>query len=215
MGLSPLARGKLAALTLPYVSPGPIPAGAGETHRTPDDDSGSRAYPRWRGGNLRRFALILVHQGLSPLARGKPSRAALPVILRGPIPAGAGETPRAAISQWQVGAYPRWRGGNSVVLGKRRGRRGLSPLARGKRQSRLYRRQGRGPIPAGAGETCTGYDDVPESRAYPRWRGGNEKIGEARRVTQGLSPLARGKLVYPKLDTCTLGLSPLARGKLL
>jgi hypothetical protein len=50
-GISPLARGNLAASGRPAEGHGPIPARAGEPSRSPAVPLSSRAYPRSRGGN--------------------------------------------------------------------------------------------------------------------------------------------------------------------
>ena len=93
-GLSPLARGKLRAVARDGEAIGPIPAGAGETRCAVPGRCGSRAYPRWRGGNrLYRWRDWLL-SGLSPLARGKQIVEGRSVVFVGPIPAGAGETRR-------------------------------------------------------------------------------------------------------------------------
>jgi len=91
-GLSPRARGKLAAIpsTLPYT--GPIPAGAGETACARSASQAHRAYPRGRGGNQAPRRQRWWRQGLSPRARGKPTSIKTHRRCFGPIPAGAGET---------------------------------------------------------------------------------------------------------------------------
>ena len=110
----------------------------------------------------------------------------------GPIPAGAGEPSDFLSRDGSCGAYPRGRGGTSVMLLSRALSHGLSPRARGNPvlcHSTLFLN---GPIPAGAGEpprcsawqTCTG--------AYPRGRGGTACSCSRRRSEAGLSPRARG-----------------------
>ena len=71
LGLSPLARGKLADCAQHGCRVGPIPAGAGETKRRCCLPRSKRAYPRWRGGNVAVAIGIAFAPGLSPLARGK------------------------------------------------------------------------------------------------------------------------------------------------
>ena len=113
--------------------------------------------------------------------------------VRGPIPAGAGETrsdhPQAPVS----GAYPRWRGGNRRQRNAPHVREGLSPLARGKPEVVSFAPVRRGPIPAGAGETHGFLTAITMPGAYPRWRGGNQLGFLIKRGGGGLSPLARGK----------------------
>ena len=91
-GLSPLARGKLQVAEHFHSRRGPIPAGAGETTCGMASSRASRAYPRWRGGNVVSVNTAIQQQGLSPLARGKQGSVRPGELASGPIPAGAGET---------------------------------------------------------------------------------------------------------------------------
>ena len=135
-GLSPLARGKHADRGVHLPAPGPIPAGAGETAITATEPRSSRAYPRWRGGNGWRWPGQGHGWGLSPLARGKRVLFGGGGRRAGPIPAGAGETSGVDRRIQPGRAYPRWRGGNGVVISNPKAANGLSPLARGKRLRR-------------------------------------------------------------------------------
>ena len=116
--------------------------------------------------------------GLSPLARGKPLRPHDGGGIAGPIPAGAGETGSVGSGIVSLRAYPRWRGGNQISVGRLSSARGLSPLARGKRGEKVPRNTWSGPIPAGAGETDLRHQPPPLPKAYPRWRGGNQVARE-------------------------------------
>ncbi len=235
VGLSPLARGKRMARRVPGRSIGPIPAGAGETKRSPAAPAILTAYPRWRGGNDAGATYDEPLDGLSPLARGKPSAMDFFPYRMGPIPAGAGETARRSSSLPGAGAYPRWRGGNRLTRVFTRVAEGLSPLARGKPCRARARRRQSGPIPAGAGETFHSLTEIVSTGAYPRWRGGNRPPPDTDLDLRGLSPLARGKRplahgwrrsagAYPRWRGGNFffvrthhpakGLSPLARGKL-
>ena len=91
-GLSPLVRGKLTTRRIYSPFFGPIPAGAGETGLSLDGYQRRGAYPRWCGGNEKSDCLNLFRLGLSPLVRGKPDIGHVGTVLKGPIPAGAGET---------------------------------------------------------------------------------------------------------------------------
>ena len=93
-GLSPLARGKPKCELEYPLRLGPIPAGAGETDFVGWLSTGTRAYPRWRGGNVHQAHHQGCGEGLSPLARGKPTGRQGREAVAGPIPAGAGETRR-------------------------------------------------------------------------------------------------------------------------
>ena len=75
---------------------GSIPACAGEPRQPDSSLQGTRVYPRVCGGTAaagtnRRWA-----KGLSPRVRGNPPAPIFPVLLRGSIPACAGEPLYAA-----------------------------------------------------------------------------------------------------------------------
>ena len=72
---------------------------------------------------------------------------------------------------------------------------GLSPLARGNRCTTRGCRSLLGPIPAGAGQPCSGSTGAEASGAYPRWRGATVPWPDDTLTRAGLSPLARGNLV--------------------
>ena len=214
-GLSPLARGKPKTDDRQHPNAGPIPAGAGETPSHPPSRDAERAYPRWRGGNPRDTFIVACSSGLSPLARGKPVPPWSSVALRGPIPAGAGETLRTAASSWRGRAYPRWRGGNAHAVCRDWPWSGLSPLARGKRELARIDDANGGPIPAGAGETNHATPPTPAPRAYPRWRGGNYPAAGRWSRGAGLSPLARGKLLLAGRSPAFPGPIPAGAGETL
>ena len=71
---------------------------------------------------------------------------------------------------------------------------GLSPLARGTRNSGPSQSRVTRFIPAGAGNTGSSGVPLMSKPVYPRWRGehGEAKLPPA--LTTGLSPLARGTL---------------------
>ena len=179
--------------------------------------------------------------GLSPLARGNPPPAGVPLERMGPIPARAG--------------HPRSRGATTPTSSTPRRPRGLSPLARGNHPGASPRAHSRGPIPARAGQPSTCRRSATTRRAYPRSRGATSFHVASDSAKPGLSPLARGnpprwparrgrggpiparagqprtrdgddgdRRAYPRsrgatdsaADTATVqrGLSPLARGNL-
>ena len=111
-----------------------------------------------------------------------------------PIPANAGETLCSAGQAMPMRAYPRERGGNfgdghivSPVWG-------LSPRTRGKHIGLCFPSSYCGPIPANAGETAHPGRTSPDTRAYPRERGGNRAGALSGKALKGLSPRTRGKL---------------------
>ena len=172
-----------------------------------------RAYPRWRGGNRGGSPWVSPLWGLSPLARGKLVEDLLVDRIEGPIPAGAGETVGETPSRSAARAYPRWRGGNRLLLVEGCREEGLSPLARGKHEEGEGGLQELRPIPAGAGETAGRSAGRLRDRAYPRWRGGNGLCGQVWQMRRGLSPLARGKRLRSPLAAAAAGPIPAGAGE--
>ncbi len=109
-GLSPLARGTLAAIPLSFRSYRFIPAGAGNTYHNGGITFPVPVYPRWRGehrGKAQEFDGI---RGLSPLARGTQQIKHMVLAAYRFIPAGAGNTARILLHTASAAVYPRWRG---------------------------------------------------------------------------------------------------------
>jgi len=115
-GLSPRTRGSHAPHAHDQVSPGPIPADAGEPSSMTSSSSVTRAYPRGRGGAAAMAGGWINGVGLSPRTRGSPRGWAGADPGDGPIPADAGEPQVQSVLLEAKGAYPRGRGG----AGKRR-----------------------------------------------------------------------------------------------
>ena len=90
-GLSPLARGNLAALRAARASWGPIPARAGQPAAGGTVLAATGAYPRSRGATMPIMDTSSRRAGLSPLARG--NLFTVCKLARGPrpIPARAGQ----------------------------------------------------------------------------------------------------------------------------
>ncbi len=132
--------------------------------------------------------------GLSPLARGTPRSRAAPERSQRFIPAGAGNTIHRPNAINQIAVYPRWRGEHHGKSATDEAEIGLSPLARGTRDTAQLRRRHHRFIPAGAGNTV----QIPQlalgNAVYPRWRGEHQNNAIALINNTGLSPLARGTL---------------------
>ena len=153
-------------------------------------------YPRWRGEHLLAGEYAPRHAGLSPLARGTPySFRTLHEICRF-IPAGAGNTEIADSNKMEFSVYPRWRGEHPHYAGIVREKSGLSPLARGTLVGRLEVQFHPRFIPAGAGNTSCITCSARGDAVYPRWRGEHTKPRRAAGDCSGLSPLARGTLIF-------------------
>ena len=160
-GLSPLARGNRIGGHCGGSLTGPIPARAGQ----PDGGTFARmpwgAYPRSRGATTLSLPSCHAQGGLSPLARG--NREAYEAAKRawGPIPARAGQPTPARPACCARRAYPRSRGATRLRMKCAPMGRGLSPLARGNRCDRRRDCNGRGPIPARAGQPANGHCPCP------------------------------------------------------
>ena len=153
-GSSPLARGKRdrAGDVRPEI--GLIPARAGKTIQKAPNVSASRAHPRSRGENLSNSSHMLILQGSSPLARGKPVEQGLRGGGSGLIPARAGKTRSRMSGSAPAGAHPRSRGENDTSDANAHDTHGSSPLARGKPYSASLQGAFFGLIPARAGKTA-------------------------------------------------------------
>ena len=130
--------------------------------------------------------------GLSPLARGTPAEEKRRDRQPRFIPAGAGNTITAATEQVEFAVYPRWRGEHFSDFKNYLNANGLSPLARGTPGGTRHPVSPQRFIPAGAGNTRSGQHPHQCEPVYPRWRGEHKVRVRVRRVTPGLSPLARG-----------------------
>ena len=196
-GLSPLARVTLAHLTDDNARLRFIPAGVGNTARWLPTTGQPSVYPRWRGEHVLIAVVTVGICGLSPLARGT----LLPVCSVGGrgrfIPAGAGNTTSESTGKRSSPVYPRWRGEHAQASINSRAMSGLSPLARGTREPKIFALWDCRFIPAGAGNTDFDVEKIRTSAVYPRWRG--EHITRITRGfrTCGLSPLARGTHLFP------------------
>ncbi len=191
-GLSPLARVTLAHLTDDNARLRFIPAGVGNTARWLPTTGQPSVYPRWRGEHVLIAVVTVGICGLSPLARGT----LLPVCSVGGrgrfIPAGAGNTTSESTGKRSSPVYPRWRGEHAQASINSRAMSGLSPLARGTREPKIFALWDCRFIPAGAGNTRKETHRRPPRSVYPRWRREHSMTNNQLTSTHGLSPLARG-----------------------
>ena len=114
----------------------------------------------------------LAAPGLSPRVRGNRSRRGSDMVLRGSIPACAGEptsSPRTCRSRW---VYPRVCGGTAQFSSDPSSVSGLSPRVRGNPDRIRRRARRRGSIPACAGEPRGPFVESGPHRVYPRVCGG-------------------------------------------
>ena len=172
-----------------------------------------RAHPRSRGENVLAALMIVLIWGSSPLTRGKPRRVRPSTCTGGLIPAHAGKTETGMDVLFRIEAHPRSRGENRGAPPIVRGRRGSSPLTRGKPDERRGHAFGAGLIPAHAGKTDRALARRRFARAHPRSRGENSEARIHTRSFEGSSPLTRGKRSRPRLRAPVRGLIPAHAGK--
>ena len=173
-GSSPLTRGKRPAVRDDSGRIRLIPAHAGKTVFMIVVVATETAHPRSRGENQIYDLGYYRERGSSPLTRGKLAAVAKVLIRRGLIPAHAGKTRAAFWYTSSQAAHPRSRGENSRLLSAQLGRRGSSPLTRGKRWSTQRQRRQAGLIPAHAGKTAPRRQRSLPGAAHPRSRGEND-----------------------------------------
>ncbi len=137
-------------------------------------------------------AAYAAKDGLSPLARGTQSGPASTRHRSRFIPAGAGNTLQTTTVASPAAVYPRWRGEHTTRKKEPFAFGGLSPLARGTRESFTGRYIPCGFIPAGAGNTHWMVSATWLTPVYPRWRGEHFALVLSLPPIIGLSPLARG-----------------------
>ncbi len=172
-GLSPLVRGKPTDPSGFCSWLGSIPACAGETCGIAVLTADMGVYPRLCGGNDGFFGWRGLHQGLSPLVRGKRCSDRITLKNIGSIPACAGETFPFLLVILYMRVYPRLCGGNFACAYAPQVYQGLSPLVRGKPAYYTTHPDSRGSIPACAGETVLVSSGVLWRPVYPRLCGGN------------------------------------------
>ena len=196
-GLSPRTRGNQRRDVRRRLSPGPIPADAGEPAGGRIAGCLGWAYPRGRGGTRMKSITNSYSVGLSPRTRGNLLARADVLDPLGPIPADAGEPSGVSWMMSGFGAYPRGRGGTEDYAWLSQWPKGLSPRTRGNHGGRRKRGRRFGPIPADAGEPGRQRHRPPAKWAYPRGRGGTERWCEVLGNLGGLSPRTRGN---PRMD---------------
>ena len=171
-GLSPRLRGNRAVARCQPCQRRSIPAPAGEPRRCAHSRCTEWVYPRACGGTIERRWKDQIEDGLSPRLRGNRSGFASPSLSGRSIPAPAGEPAHISPLRSLCTVYPRACGGTRC-----RGRvggdtGGLSPRLRGNLVLFPHTTQGRGSIPAPAGEPLIVVGATCGQGVYPRACGG-------------------------------------------
>ena len=199
-GLSPRVRGNRRAGDDRGTGNGSIPARAGEPALHSVSAGLNSVYPRACGGTIPCRRSGRYAWGLSPRVRGNPNFDDYVRVIRGSIPARAGEPRRHLAAGVAHGVYPRACGGTEGALAKSPPDHGLSPRVRGNPGTPGTFWSALGSIPARAGEPCIGAAAKGGSRVYPRACGGTEGAEAEYNKEVGLSPRVRGnplKSLFP------------------
>ena len=109
-GLSPLARGNHERGGQGHAAAGPIPARTGQPRYLHARRWMMWAYPRSHGATRGAVAWLAGNGGLSPLARGNPTKRHQPCTGHGPIPARTGQPRCGDCTEALRRAYPRSHG---------------------------------------------------------------------------------------------------------
>ena len=214
-GLSPLARGTPILEFVIWTPMRFIPAGAGNSSSAFLCAVSKSVYPRWRGELSTIYPPLLNGTGLSPLARGT-----LPLVSCRPrknrfIPAGAGNSNSYTDKSSKQTVYPRWRGELGAVFTVHCANLGLSPLARGTHILIGIHELRPRFIPAGAGNSFSSSSIAVVLTVYPRWRGELLIRSSYSAPLAGLSPLARGTLMFKCVCTLSKRFIPAGAGNSL
>ena len=171
------------------------------------------AHPRSRGENLLHDRVMAAGGGSSPLTRGKHGQGDEVPPVPGLIPAHAGKTRMVCPIHSRMGAHPRSRGENPRTAASAGYWAGSSPLTRGKLTKDAALKERAGLIPAHAGKTGRPAPTSRGDRAHPRSRGENGTRSDLAYVTEGSSPLTRGKRDVGGVRPSGGGLIPAHAGK--
>ena len=193
MGSSPLTRGKRRSSCCRRGRGGLIPTHAGKT----------------RGMCVIADSV----RGSSPLTRGKLNSADHFGIALGLIPTHAGKTLSQSFCAGTCRAHPHSRGENNVIAGNSSEPPGSSPLTRGKPHAETLYVGEDGLIPTHAGKTYLILLRTIPRRAHPHSRGENEAKQLLEMLSQGSSPLTRGKPRRASPTASCTGLIPTHAGK--
>ena len=169
-----------------------IPARAGEPTTGASTLAGTTVYPRACGGTAVSVQSDHTTTGLSPRVRGNRRHRGPRRNLLGSIPARAGEPTSLGVSVSSYTVYPRACGGTSLAAVSRPPGMGLSPRVRGNRPNISKEVEGRGSIPARAGEPVLKAVQHHGRGVYPRACGGTSRRRYRHQIPQGLSPRVRG-----------------------
>ena len=193
-GLSPRLRGNPKVYSVEAVSPGSIPAPAGEPWAGRARCPHERVYPRACGGTACGVAWWPPLLGLSPRLRGNHRPHCRRIVLPRSIPAPAGEPTLDPNRFALFEVYPRACGGTACGVAWWPPLLGLSPRLRGNHRPHCRRIVLPRSIPAPAGEPTLDPNRFALFEVYPRACGGTVRPCLLQTLLYGLSPRLRGNL---------------------
>ncbi len=211
-GSSPPARGALERHPVGADHGGLIPACAGSTPPTSWPSPPERAHPRLRGEHDGPTEEHFRRTGSSPPARGARHPLCVERSCQGLIPACAGSTSGASVSDLQLRAHPRLRGEHVAVESVDELVDGSSPPARGAPTIGGAAAAWGRLIPACAGSTHHHRAGYPLHTAHPRLRGEHFRVLKPGGTLIGSSPPARGAPPRDHLQARQVGLIPACAG---
>ena len=191
-GSSPRLRGTLVTGAFLTLALGIIPALAGNTWRGLARRFRTRDHPRACGEHSALKNAFPPCPGSSPRLRGTQRRGGLPAGPTGIIPALAGNTtgrPHRTSANWD---HPRACGEHFAVVSHTRMSVGSSPRLRGTRVHEYRQAQGRGIIPALAGNTNRSRVTTDHGGDHPRACGEHQRHQPSLSAGRGSSPRLRG-----------------------
>ncbi len=190
-GPSPRARGAPQRVQPGQHDRGTIPACAGSTKQGTFRGNRRRDHPRVRGEHTTLLPAGRNVKGPSPRARGAPGQRDRHPEPGGTIPACAGSTRGAHLTDPLSEDHPRVRGEHKAAEAHALRRAGPSPRARGAREVLHAHAGDVGTIPACAGSTDGGRPGWGSSGDHPRARGARRR-GRRRAGRRGTIPACAG-----------------------
>ena len=183
---------------------GVYPAHAGEPVERLSVSAKLEVYPRTCGGTRFGRAVRGHHRGLSPHMRGNLAAVDDRHVVRGSIPAHAGEPQYDHQIAWIGRVYPRTCGGTPISQTKRLLLRGLSPHMRGNPSLPTCRMPPSRSIPAHAGEPVSHCRRCPSDRGLSPHMRGNLPCQRPRWQPRGSIPAHAGE---PHQSTVSVALT--------
>ena len=191
-GPSPRVRGSRRARPWAAMPRGTIPAGAGEPAMRRPCRPLAGDHPRGCGGAYDTSSASALRVGPSPRVRGSRGGADRRSILRGTIPAGAGEPREPGSPHRGCWDHPRGCGEAAIKFWALYLDKGPSPRVRGSPRPHKCTNLWVGTIPAGAGEPPPRRPPAPTPRDHPRGCGGARVCPRKATAIAGPSPRVRG-----------------------